>query len=180
MKKTILLSLILACGTLMTRSQGLTNATLWKITAKGNENPSFILLAGPVCSSSMTLSAGTKRALTQVRTIAMDYNLYDSRDAAKFQAYTLASADSQRIRNNLSTGEFQAFNDIMKNNGIPDNLAQQFYAYKIGMLYYLLLMLNSPCGVLTGQSSYETILRPYAKKNNLEYLIFQNIDDYLA
>jgi uncharacterized protein YbaP (TraB family) len=172
--KKIFLLLPLLCGLLPTQAQ-----TLWTIS-NGGPAPSYLLLTGPVCPETMKLSPRVKEALGRVGAIAMDYNLYDSKDAAKFQSYSLATADSQRIGNNLSTGDFQSFTSLMKNNGFPDALIQQIYSYKVGMVYYLLLMMNSPCGLMANQGSYETLLRPFAKSKNLDYIVFQNADEYLA
>ena len=181
MKKMVLM-LTLVSGLAGARAQqaGLSNATLWTISGNGVTTPSYLLLAGPLCAETMQLSSKTKEALGQVGAVAMDFNLYDSKDAAKFQAYSLATADSQRISNNLSTGEFQSFTSLMKSNGFPDALIQQVYSYKVGVVYYLLLMMNNPCGVMANQGSYETLLRPYAKSKNIDYLVFQNADEYLA
>jgi TraB/PrgY/gumN family len=173
--KKISLFMMLTWGALAARTQ-----TLWKITPKGGDKSSYILLAGPACTSSMNLTPGMKTALAQVSAVAMDYNLYDNKDAAKWQAYSFPTVDSQRINNNLSAGEIQTFNTILKNNGLPDQMVQQFDGFRVEMVYYLLLMLNSPCGTLTQLPSYETVLRPYAQKNNLDYLVLQPTDDYLA
>jgi uncharacterized protein YbaP (TraB family) len=173
--------LLLWCAT-ATRAQqpAIANTTLWKISRGDTATPSYILLTGPVCDAAMRLSPPMKDVLARVRAVAMDYNLYDSRDAAAFQQYSVATTDSQRVSNNLSTGEFQAFADMMKGDGIPDQMVQQVYSYKVGMLYYLMLMLNSPCGLMSNQASYETLLRPYAKSKGLDYLVFQSAGDYLA
>src|ERR1700722_7413899 len=126
--KKISLFMMLAWSALAAQTQ-----TLWKITPKGGDKSSYILLAGPACTSSMSLTPGMKTALAQVSAVAMDYNLYDNKDAAKWQAYSFPTVDSQRINNNLSAGEIQTFNTILKNNGLPDQMVQQFDGFRVEM-----------------------------------------------
>jgi hypothetical protein len=158
----------------------LPNAVLWRMSGNGIPPGSYVFLAGPGCDASLKLTPKVKEALKAVKAIAMDFNLYDSKDASRFQSYSAAAADTQSVRQNLSTAEFQLFASSLKNNGVPDQMVQTFYSYKIGMVYYMMVMMNNPCGPGKLLLSYETVLKPYARKNNLEYLVLQNADEYLA
>jgi hypothetical protein len=178
MKRTVTTMLVLF---LLGHVQGqLSNAILWRLSGNGIPPGSYVFLAGPGCDASLKLTPKVKEALKEAKAIAMDFNLYDSKDASRFQSYSAAGADTQSVRQNLSTAEFQLFANNLKNNGVPDQMVQTLYSYKIAMAYYMTAMMNNPCGSGKLPPSYETLLKPYARKNSLEYLVFQNVDDYLA
>lgn len=181
MKKLIISCAALLClaGRPAAQSPVLSNTILWKISGNGLTKDSYILLTGNSCNEKINLPEKVTNAIKSVGAIAVERNLYD-KDAQKLQANTLAKADSQRIKNNLTPTEYQSFVAMLKNAGAPDPVISSFGSLKIGMVYYALLMTQNPCGMQSSPPLYEVMFKNYAAKNGLSYTVLQNVDDYLA
>jgi len=158
----------------------LQNTILWKISGNGLTENSFIYLTGKSCDENLKLDDKSKNAFNAVKTIAAEYDLYGSKDAGKLARGNIALADSQKIKNNLTTAQIAAFENKLKDAGYPAQALPQLQAYKLNMVYFMLATLTGPCGTERQPLAYEIDLRSLAKKANKEFAVLQTIDDVLT
>jgi uncharacterized protein YbaP (TraB family) len=180
MKKSIVLCIALCMIKLSPAQQvTLTNTLLWKLGGNGLPKDSYILFTGNTCNNNIQLNDKVQKAMKAVNTIAVERNLYD-KDARKLQENNIARADSQKITNNLSEAEYQVFVKKLKDAGAPDAVINRFNSFKIGMVYYALLMAENPCEMQGGMEVHEVMLQRYAAKNGLSYQVLQDVDRYIG
>jgi hypothetical protein len=152
----------------------------WKISNGDPNKDCYIFLSGPVCEDDIKISPSLETVLKQVNSIAIEYKLYDSKDATKFQADAKALTEEQNLRTNFSLAQYASFKSALVDMGMPGQMIDQFSNDKMYIGYYLLLAGSNPCGVGAQQSSYETVLEKYASKNKLSFNVLQTVDEYLA
>ena len=181
MKKLITASLLII-NLLGVQAQSITqsNSVLWKISGLKLSKPSYIFITGTSCDETLILSQKVNNALKQVVTIAVEFDLWGSKDVNKLGSNNVATLDSQKLKFNLSNLELLQFNDILKNGGYPEQLIKEFTNYKISMLYYVLKMSDGPCGMTAEPITYERQFKPLAKKNKIAYNVLQNIDEFIS
>jgi uncharacterized protein len=181
MKKIIALAVVLPMVLTVTAQKiALQNTILWKVSGNGLTENSFIYLTGKSCDESLKLDVNSKSALNSVKAITVEYDLYGSKDAGKLAKGNIAFADSQKIKNNLTSGQITAFENKLKDAGYPAQALPQLQAYKLNMIYYMLSSVAGACGTETQPLAYEVDLRLLAKKNNKEFAVLQSIDEFLA
>ncbi|MGG9963933.1 TraB/GumN family protein [Ferruginibacter sp. SUN106] len=181
MKKLITLAAtLLYILTVTAQKIPLQNTNLWRVSGNGITESSFIYLTGKSCDQNLKLDEKSKDALNKVKTVIVEYDLYGSKDAGKLARANFATADSQKIKNNLSAGQVSAFENKLKDAGYPAQALPQLQAYKLNMIYYMLASVAGPCGTESQGLAYEIDLRSIAKKTNKEFAALQSIDDVLA
>lgn len=179
MKKSIVFCIALCAIKLSLAQQvALTNTLLWKLSGNGLPKDSYILLTGNTCTGSIQLTGKVQKAIKEVAAIAVERNLYD-KDARKLQENNIARVDSQKMANNLSDAEYQAFAKKLKDAGAPDAVISRFSTFKIGMIYYALLMTEDPCDMQGGTELHEVMFQRYAVRNDLPYRVLQDVDNYI-
>ncbi len=180
MKKTIIFILtVVLLLQLQAQKVPLSNTKLWKISGNGLTKDSYIFLTGSSCDESLKLGDKAKEALKNTDVVAVEYDLFGSKDVNKLAADNIATLDSQKIKNVLTPAQITEFENTLKNAGYPEQAIPQMQVYKMGMAYYILVGINGPCGMEHQPLAYELEFKPLAKKNNKTYTVLQNIDEFL-
>ncbi len=180
MKKIIALAIVLLILLqLQAQKVALYNTVLWKISGNGLPKDSYIFLTGSSCEESLKLNDKLKEVLKKVNTVAVEYDLYGTKDANKLATNNIATLDSQKIKNNLTPGQIAEFENILKKAGYPEQAIPQLQVYKMNMVYYMLSAINGPCGLERQPLVYELELKALAKKSDKEYVVLQNVDEFL-
>ena len=179
--KRIIITIAFLTGLITVNAQQLKldNSILWKVSGGKLTQPSYIMLTGTNCDDALVLPGKIQTALKNVSAIVVEYDLYASKDAGKLGSNNLAITDSQKMKANITTGEYMQYVNIFKSIGYPDAMIKEFANYKMNMTYSLLKMTAEPCGADHEPMAYEVQLKTQAQKSKLQYNVLQNIDQVI-
>lgn len=155
------------------------NSNIWKIQRPGSEHETFIFFTGPVCTNDIKIGKDIENVLNKVETVVLEYALYDTKDAYKLQSMNMAMNDSERVKAVLSLQEYDALVESLRKHGAPEMFLKQLNTYRISMPYYLLLMLDGPCGETFEEYSFEPFFRNYCKKNKKNLITLLTTDEFI-
>lgn len=153
-----------------------TQTLLWKISGKGLQQESYILLTTTkTCESKIKLSDKVLNILNKVKLIAPETGLNSKAYAGVAEKANGLKNNNQSAEKTLSKNTYEKLITVAEDEGIPEIYLNQ---YKLWYIYMFLMTKTYQCNV-PNVEKIDDVIRNYGVKHNIPVKELLSIDETL-